>query len=268
MMRELSRDEVKAIELQLLKEIDSICEKYNLSYNLCGGSLIGAVRHKGFIPWDDDIDINMPRPDYEKLKTLLCSDNISFFTTEDKGYYYGFGKIVDNNTYLDETSILNSYKKMGVYLDVFPLDGLPNNSIKRIIHFIRLRKVYYQLFLLQIDGPQKRKNFILVMIQHLLWINPKKYGEAWVKDKYVKLVNQYSFCQSEYVCSGFGLYGFKEIIPKSYISDFFKGEFEGYSVNIPKQYDSFLTRMYGDYLELPPVEQRKPKHLFNAYEKK
>ena len=143
-MREIkSLDEIKSIELSILKRVHSICEQNGIKYYLCGGTLLGAVRHKGFIPWDDDIDIYMKRRDYTKFVNLL-KENAEIYAEEGLELvnattprYYGriISKVIDNTTVLQE----NDYKTddpIGIFIDIWPLDGTPNNNLYRKAYLI------------------------------------------------------------------------------------------------------------------------------------
>lgn len=149
-MKEINTVELKRIELDILKYIKTQCEKYNLRYYLAYGTLLGAVRHKGFIPWDDDIDIHMPREDYDKLIELEYNNPDSKYKLlspkYNKDYYYSFAKMVDNETILEETG-LKQIKELGVYVDIFPLDyikkkGALKVKIERFLFFIRMAPAF------------------------------------------------------------------------------------------------------------------------------
>ena len=126
-------EELQKIELEILKYIDKVCKENNLTYFLAYGTLIGAIRHKGFIPWDDDVDIQMPRDDYNKLCDILKEENGRYKLLDHKeglGYIYPFAKVIDSNTRLIETGLTETVN-MGVYIDIFPIDGTPNDFKKR-----------------------------------------------------------------------------------------------------------------------------------------
>ena len=126
--KEMSLAEIQAREYALLERFDAYCKRYGLTYCLCGGTLLGAVRHKGFIPWDDDIDLMMPRDDYERLRDLARKEPVCDFLTVrypgDEAYPYGFAKVVDTKTVVYERNITEDRQRAGLALDIFPLDKM------------------------------------------------------------------------------------------------------------------------------------------------
>ena len=140
-MREIQFEEMKKIELNILIYFTEVCEENNLRYYLGGGTLLGAVRHKGFIPWDDDIDVMMPRPDFQKLLSLsINNENYNIIKPGTAGYYYNFAKLVDTRTILEEKGI-KRIDGLGVYIDIFPLDGMPETPDARKKRFKELNSI-------------------------------------------------------------------------------------------------------------------------------
>ena len=133
-MKELTIEELKEVELNILKDVAKFCEINKIQYFLCGGTLLGAIRHKGFIPWDDDIDIAMPRADYERFFKLYNGNNSRYKADSlenNNNWHMSFGRVGDINTVLYEHTLKNKYKKYHAFIDIFPVDGLPNNTIKK-----------------------------------------------------------------------------------------------------------------------------------------
>ncbi len=261
--KKLSLAEIKQAEVEILDYFVEVCNENNLSYYLDGGTLLGAVRHKGFIPWDDDIDVLMPRPDYEKLIRIMSSDHgrfklVSSDTCMD--YYYPYAKIIDTNTELiDEEASLLSY---GLFIDIFPIDGLPADDKERK-HFQdkiwKYRNIrWYSLKKLSCD--EGISNLFKIMIGKLVGNR-----RAWNLLK--KNVSKYNMYDSEYA------YNIVESTRKyrnthrRIFDEKIYLEFEGKKYAAPFGYDEYLTELYGDYMQLPPEAERVSNHSFIAYKK-
>jgi len=265
--KRLNIDEVKSIELEILRYVKDICNANKLRYYLCAGTLLGAVRHKGFIPWDDDIDIALPRNDYMKLIDILKNDHrygsLSIYNNKD--YYYPFAKIVDTSTILIEHTMEYPIEGLGVYIDVFPIDGLPQNNIIIRYHMNKLKIFRKMLFLsLKRDCP-KSSNAIKYIIKYVVWIFSKIIG--WRKlIRYVeRLGTKYDYNNGDKVgCIVSGYYE-KEIVNKEVFEDSVDLEFEGVMFPAPIGYEEYLTSLYGDYMKLPPEEERVYRHSFDAF---
>jgi lipopolysaccharide cholinephosphotransferase len=242
-------------ELEILLEVNRICKKYNLTYYLIGGTALGAVRHKGFIPWDDDIDLGLPREDYNKLLNL-CKTELGekfFLQTNktDKNYMYQFGKIRLNNTAFVQEELKNFKIHHGIFIDIFPIDGIPNNAQLR-----KTQKTFYNLFNFIRDckvqprtqNPLKSKirsiisrTFPWSLVHSVIdWVT------SWVSCKQTKLM-----------ANILGRAGYdKEAMPVEFFGDPEYLDFEGHLLPVPKEWDKYLTRLYGNYMELPPINKR------------
>lgn len=264
-MKEIGFDELKKIELDMLIFIDQFCKSNNLRYCLCGGTLLGAVRHKGFIPWDDDIDIFMPRPDYKKAIVLLKdSEKYYLMSSSDTGYYYNFGKLVDSRTILIEQGV-NAINNMGVYIDIFPLDGMPCSKKKCESHFKMLDKQRRKITSFSIERPHFRKNLFYYFNNWIHYIANKSGNVQFEQKKYLDLAMEYTYDESENVYATGGSYKEKDIFPKDWVSSGVALEFEGEKFQGPSEYDSYLKQLYGDYMKLPPKEKQVTHHMFKAY---
>lgn len=270
MGKKITLEEMKTIQVSMMKQIDKICKDNNLTYSLLGGSLLGAVRHQGFIPWDDDIDIMLPRPDYDKLKSILLNDkdsNLKFMdcTTQDDCYYV-YGKIIDKRTVLQEKDVY-PIKNYGVFIDVFPIDGLPNNDkekYKLMDKIGRLRT--YRKF--AIHTNLSKKNKIVNILYKVLSIPIKIYGYKRINKKAYNLLKSNSYEDSKYVIIIYDNIAIQK--HKFYEKNFFEKvhytKFEDTNLLIIDEYDKYLTDLFGDYMQLPPIDKRISNHSFDKLE--
>ncbi len=270
------KDELREIqlkELALLKEVKRICKKYRLRYFLCGGTLLGAVRHQGFIPWDDDIDIMMPREDYEQFIRMASEEWQDNIQVED--YYYTnsarpdcITHVVDKKTTIIRTNCMKE-RRENLCIDIFPLDGMPKSAVGRIIYFYYFR-FYHYLFLIScfssmvnMDKPgrplwEKAAIKFLSRINMEKWLNSKR-----LLKKQHSILMKYKYEDSKYIYSGFGTYGKKEILPKKYFHAVSFLRFEDDSYCVPSMYHEELTHYYGDYMVIPK-KQKKRQHSYKV----
>ena len=263
MGRKISDIEVGKQELEILIKFAKYCEKYNLRYFLAYGTLIGSIRHKGFIPWDNDVDVVMPRPDYDQFMKLVKEENIGeYFRVLDYHdvHTFPFAKVIDTRTKLSEKYLITD--TLGVYIDVFPLDGMPDNEKKRK----RLEKkaaIYYKLYAFANyrfgEGSTKLKKFV----KNVMYPFSRLISSKWICEKLDKLCEKYPYDQSEFVTNIVWGYLPSECISKEVFEAVDEGEFEGHFFKIPKGGGKWLNRIYGDYMKLPPEEERII-HYFEA----
>lgn len=266
-MKKISDEDVKNIEIEMLDYLNKVCLENNIKMFLGGGTLLGAVRHSGFIPWDDDIDVMLLRDDYSKLLDILKKKEDSFkLINYDNccGYYYPFAKLVNSNTILYEND-LKYIDGIGIYIDIFPIDNLPNSKLK--IEYIFFKRKIYQSFINllsnknYISNSSGFKRFVKSILYHLFKrVNPNK-----VAAKYDNLLLKYKDIVTDNVVCITGSYIRKEIMPKDYISDSIEVEFEGNNYLAPIGYKDYLTKHYGDYMKLPPEEKRVSNHNNDCY---
>lgn len=274
---EINIRKLQLVELETLKEFINACDKLNLKYYLIGGTLLGCIRHEGFIPWDDDIDIAMPRGDYEKFvknaQDLLKEKYFIQNYKTDKEFVLNFTKIRNSETTFIETTSKNRNINHGIYIDVFPIDGISESKIENlkakilnILYNFQTDKYFYILNQIK----KSWKGNLLFSISNLLY-GKKSLRE--IQDKKEKLYTKYKFDNSLRYNSYCGIYGDKEI---GYISDLGNGiekKFEGLKVLVPTNYDIWLHRIYGDYMKLPPKEKQIAHHyneiidIKNTYKK-
>lgn len=267
-MRRVTPEEMRECQLRMLNIFADFCEEHNLRYSLGGGTLLGAVRHKGFIPWDDDIDVMMPRPDYEYfLKNFdgkETNTKLSYYL-HDENHINLFAQLYDLRT----TTLGKSFQE-GVYIDIFPIDffsdlekvnemwswldnlsmynfRIMRNASKSIITRIRCR-VLWELHLL------KHHRFCLWRYKH-----ENLYRIVMV------LCTSSNIATSQYGGAVFGSYGEKEIMSSMTFLEYIDLSFEGREYKCIKDYEAYLTLHYGDYMSLPPVEKRIAPHRIPSF---
>ena len=270
MGKAITLEEMKKIEVDIMKKIDKICRENNLKYSLLDGSLIGAVRHNGFIPWDDDIDVMMPRPDFNKLKEILLNNNIENIKYMDcstqSDCYYVFGKVIDTRTILKEKDVYE-VSNFGVYVDIFPIDGLPSDEVKRSKLMKKVGKLR-NLRRYAIHTKLSKENFITNLMFKIISLPIKIYGFKRINKKAYNLIQTYDYNNSEYVTL---IYNDISIFKnKYYKKDFFDKthyvKFEDTEFMIIDNYDIYLRDLFNDYMKLPPVEKRVSNHSFDKLE--
>lgn len=249
--------ELQIEELNILKEFIKVCEKLNLNYFLIGGTLIGAIRHKGFIPWDDDIDVCMLRKDYdiflEKAQKYL-PDNMFLQTNKtDKEYSNCFAKIRNSETTFIENSVSHLNINHGIYIDIFPLDNLYNyNTLKDKLIKMSLYKEYYY-------NKKDIKTTIFKIISKILYGNKTRENLCSILEKMYTKGNRKI---TDKVVNYGGAWGIKK---ESHFledySDYKLVDFENIKVKVPIGFDRCLRDTYGDYMKLPPEEKRNPHHF-------
>lgn len=270
-MKLITLEEQKKLQLDMLIYISEICNKNKLRYFLAGGTLLGAIRHKGYIPWDDDIDILMPRPDFNKLSEILSNvkhDHYKLLTDKQEDYYYLFNKLVDTRTCLIQ-KYRDKINDLGVFLDIFPIDGLPNEQKEFDIHVDTLLKDYNNFLDSKSDSynisNDKNKRIIKTIVKYPLYLYQKR--KPWKKrqQEIIKKLQKYNFDESNKVGCILSPYKKKEILNREVFSKEIMVDFEGEKFPAPIGYKKYLSALYGNYMELPPVEKRVTHHLHDAY---
>ena len=264
-MKKIELDELRALQLGILKHVDLFCREHSIKYFVCGGTMIGAVRHKGYIPWDDDIDIMMLRDDYERFAHEYRNNDTSPYKLhlpEDEKYNYTFGKIEDTRTIWKE-NVTFKYE-MGVNIDVFPIDTVPEEEALQKKMYRRL-SFFMSLMQLKNVVPSKHrsvwKNTVL-LVAHLLL---KPLSMRLLSKKIVDNALQYRNRDSRFCGIAVWGYGMREINLRSNWTEVQYLPFENMEVPVPVGFDNYLTCVYGDYMQLPPEEKRVTHHGFKAY---
>lgn len=259
----LNPDKCKQIILQILINFDAFCKEHKLTYYLSWGTLIGAVRHRGFIPWDDDIDVSMPRSDYNKLIELSKNWNlpyefISYETNPDYPHY--FGKVCDKSTTL-KNYYMNEIGDLGLFVDVFPIDFITLKSGEQC----KLeKKMEYEIRMQEMSGMKRfwpSKSKVKSAAKYLLFKYSVKKGVKYWQNKHSQLIFNYADSPQS---ANFCLSSFRAM-PKEWFGDGVDLEFEGHMFKAPAQYDNYLKNVYGNYMELPPQEQRVSVHDYDVF---
>lgn len=265
-MKALTPEEIKQIQTELLLELASFCDQNGITYFLGYGTLLGAVRHKGYIPWDDDIDVWMTRPEYDKFLKLYKEKNqnprFALVCPCEKVSRYTFLKMVDTRTVKIEKGVDYSNGYLGNDIDIWPLNGEPqsDNTYKKWCK--KLRFTYLCFFgaisKWRYGGFKRRaKMFILK-----LYAGSK---EKWLK-RSNRLHKLYPYDTSEYVGSIISLYNIRnERFRREWFEESVLLDFEGYKLKAPKRYHEILTQKYGDYMQLPPEKQQISRHENNVF---
>lgn len=243
--------------LIMFNKFHKICEENDLKYFMIGGTQLGAIRHKGFIPWDDDIDIGMPREDYNKFINLSYEKTLQDITISthknNNRYPYGYCKIYDKKTTLVEDVYIKKGLIGGIYIDVFRLDGIGDTTQKSYKVFKKIN------FLKKILGYKnsnvKSKHLLKNIIHRLIRII---INRKFIISKIDKKL--YNWNDSAFVVNAYGAWGSKEIMKKDIFGTPTLYAFEGHEFYGVEKYDEYLSNLYGNYMELPSEEKRKTHH--------
>jgi len=259
---------LQSLELETLKIFHNVCKKHNLKYFLIGGTLIGAVRHGGFIPWDDDIDVGMPRQDYNILlknadKWFPQKLRLAHWRNTEQ-YVYNFSKLENRNTLLIEKPYQHLTKrKGGVYIDIFPFDGMPSYRITQLTWYCIVRAINRLTILMHCNTTLGvAKNYKDLGKACLGKICQSIFSDKKIHAFYDKLMQKFSFETSDFVINHSGMWGIRELFPKNLFGKLKTIDFENHEFYTVSDYDSFLSLVYGDYMKLPPLEKRVSHHDF------
>ena len=263
-MRRLEVQELRKIQLEILDVVTKFCDENDINYFLNGGTLLGAIRHKGYIPWDDDIDLGMLRPDYDKFMKLFNENNTryKFYSNENTpGFFAMCGRIVDTdpNTFAYERTV-----RIGIYIDIFVFDNAPDDD--ELVKKMFTRRDYYEIYnyrrvmpLFYGVIPNTFRKMLTIVFRATLRILPRGY----FSDKYIQNAKSFNHVITKRVGDFVGLHDV--VYDREILENLTTAEFEGKLYKIPARYDEFLRGLYGDYMQLPPVEQQKSHHNLEAW---
>ncbi len=258
---------LQKLELMILKDFIQICEDNNINYFMCGGSLLGAIRHRGFIPWDDDVDVIMLRPDYEKFVEIYNKhplEKYDLLTPENTtDYFLLFSKLVLNGTKFEEWWDKQVNFNLGIFMDIFILDTAPNNKIIQKLHIYKVRILnrLISISTLKYENYPKMTQIIVNSLHSIFKF--LKISPNYFKKKTIKLLKKYEDTNSNYVFDVAAT-----LFPPIHLKNDYmppkKIKFEDTIVNIPNNYKAILKRTYGDnYMTLPPKEERYNHITYN-----
>lgn len=255
-MKLISRDESKSIMLNMMDALDDLCKENNIAYFLHAGTLLGAIRHKGFIPWDDDIDIALLGEQYENLMEVMRKQTkypwLSLVDFHSNGYFYPFAKIVDNRTIAKQDDNVSKY---GIWIDVFPLYKFPDNEYERT-KFVRILRFYNAMILSMttdfIHGKFNKKYLVKLLLKFVSVF----IGKKQILKSNIRYATKFEKQDTHFVGGIFTPYK-KEYIRTDKLFPTVEVKFEGRKYQAPACWDEFLHNMYNDYMKLPPENKRK-----------
>lgn len=267
MKEKLTIQEIKEYELNILKFIDYICKKYDIKYFVNYGTLLGAVRHKGFIPWDDDIDISLYREDYEKFYKAVLKENNERYTILSKDnsswYFQNFFVVIDKNTLIEDNVKYKRYDT-NIFVDVFPIDRFDDlNFVKKAHLNFTLKYICYT----KKKNIQYKDNKIKDFLRLIFWYGLRLFNPRFFTKRMDNLLKKYSKKDGKYEGSiGIDKERMKSVFKAGTFHELIELPFEDMKVKAPKNYDKILSQFYGNYMQKPTDEEIEYNlHHINAY---
>ena len=268
-MKEVTFEESRKIQLDILLYFDAFCKQNGLQYSLGEGSLIGAVRHKGFIPWDDDIDLLMPRKDYDRFRKIYNGKYRLITLKTEKQWWSCYSRLTDERTIVEWNKSKGIYH--GLWIAILPIDNFPDDPhewqrISPRIGFWKtigyMKRAQKQNSLFQYD---KNTSFFRNTKEITKRLFLKSVPNRVIGRKLESLITKFNNTQTKNKGSMACVWHAPWVFPASVFSSYVEMDFEGYKLPVIKDYDVYLRCQYGDYMQLPPVEERIPKHNYKAY---
>lgn len=263
-MKALQLKDIQRIGLDILADVHQFCVENGITYSLAYGTLIGAVRHKGFIPWDDDIDLFMPRPDYDRfLQTYRSEQNEVMDLSKSGVCVETFAKVCRKNTLMVDRELGRSL--WGVNIDVFPIDGAPEDGLEARFDEMEGKREWIARLcpFYKVVTKGKPAWFVKYCLKRLRY--PSLKGCAGVKEGIDRDLHACAFGETPLAGAYFGDDGIREFMPTEWFREYTTLEFEGKPFSVLTHYHEYLTRLFGDYMQLPPEEQRVTRHNYDSY---
>ena len=269
----ISMEENRKILLNMLDFLADYCDQHGIRYTLSGGTLLGAIRHHGFIPWDDDIDVNMPRPDIEKLYRI-SSAKLGKYTLVKPGddkFTGSFFRLYDPETVMENSlGMKNNHPIYNpVFIDIFPVEGLPDSEHARKNYYNKASFLRKMMRVAQRDNVAAKTKKQLIL-NYIGYYPARLFGYKRLVRWFQNYIQKYDFETSQYVgVMSASKYKTQEVIDRKGYIQLIDVEFEGKKYHGPSNYDRYLSQLYGkDYMQLPPIEQQKTHHTFKVYRRK
>lgn len=262
-MKLVSPENLRQIQLEILDDIQSFCKENSIRFSLAYGSLLGAIRHNGFIPWDDDIDLMMPRPDYDRFVNIYQSKfNEVLDLAESPLCVEMFAKVCRKKTRMTDTLGRSLW---GINVDIFPIDGFPGQKgEQRYLDLDRCNRAISTVCpFYKTVGNNKVRWFLKYVIKRIL--HPSLPSVLSIKHAITAELRKETFDSSPLAGAYFGDAGLDEFMEKRIFSHFTEYPFEGRMLPVPVEYDAYLRYLFGDYMTLPPEEERQSHHLYSYY---
>lgn len=268
-MKELSIKEIMDLQLEILKQVDKFCRANGIEYFMYGGTGIGAIRHKGYIPWDDDIDIAMTRPNYDRfISTFNGSyEHLEVYAPElNWNYYAPYANVCDTRTVLDEGANGHRGQKLGVKIDIFQIDGAPETEEEYLklwqINRKYMKSMYIRRHLLSVLWKKDKVAFFKCIVKKLLNCTP---SFVYMQKKTHEISTKYKFGETSKATNLSYPYPKLTLCERSWFEHYIDVDFEDMKARMIADYDPYLRVIFGDYMQLPPEEQRIAHHGFKAY---
>ncbi len=254
--------ELQSRLLEMLEIFHRLCVEAGLSYYVLGGTALGAERHNGFIPWDDDVDVGLPRPDYERLKELTQARDMGVYRFEypgeEKDFVYPYGKMYDTRTTLIENTRYQT--KRGIYIDIFPLDGLGDNEENSLAHFRKIDRLVNLLCCKTCGIREGRKLYKNLAIRVIRCVPDGLLSAKKLALSIEAQSKKYAYEESQYVANCVGNWHEREIVRREWLGTPRLGKFQGIDVLCPENADAYLTAIYGNWRVVPPAEKQVSHH--------